>query len=283
MNKKKVIFTDYKDELLNSYLRDISKYKVLDSSEVAILISQAQAGDEQAREKLITSNLRFVVSIAKQFQNRGIPLVDLISSGIEGLIKSIDKYDSTKKTVFLTYAGWWVKQCIYNTIYANGEGIRLPISQRLLVIKILDATNKFSQRYSRNPSTEELVELTGIDAAQIDFLSQFSNKVLSIDDYIKGDEEKNQLKDVIPDSDPLLDDQINKKLVLSNLDQMLNILSDREQDLIRMLFGIGMNPVESKIISDMFGVGKERIRQMKETALRKLKKKFSKQLKGLIQ
>ena len=283
MNKKKVIFTDYKDELLNSYLRDISKYKVLDSSEVAILISQAQAGDEQAREKLITSNLRFVVSIAKQFQNRGIPLVDLISSGIEGLIKSIDKYDSTKKTVFLTYAGWWVKQCIYNTIYANGEGIRLPISQRLLVIKILDSTNKFSQKYLRNPSTEELVELTGIDAAQIDFLSQFSNKVLSIDDYIKGDEEKNQLKDVIPDSDPLLDDQINKKLVLSNLDQMLNILSDREQDLIRMLFGIGMNPVESKIISDMFGVGKERIRQMKETALRKLKKKFSKQLKGLIQ
>ena len=283
MNKKKIIFTDYKDELLNSYLRDISKYKVLDSSEVAILISKAQKGDEQAREKIITSNLRFVVSIAKQFQNRGIPLVDLISSGIEGLIKSVDKYDPTKKTVFLTYAGWWIKQCIYNTIYANGEGIRLPISQRLLVIKILDATNKFSQRYSRNPSTEELVELTGIDSAQIDFLAQFSNKVLSIDDYIKGDEEKNQLKDVIPDSDPLLDDQINKKLVLSNLDQMLNILSDREQDLIRMLFGIGMNPVESKIISDMFGVGKERIRQMKETALRKLKKKFAKQLKGLIQ
>ena len=125
--------------------------------------------------------------------------------------------------------------------------------------------------------------LTGIDAAQIDFLAQFSNKVLSIDDYIKGDEEKNQLKDVIPDSDPLLDDQINKKLVLSNLDQMLNTLSDREQDLVRMLFGIGMHPVESKTISDMFGVGKERIRQMKETALRKLKKKFAKQLKGLIQ
>ena len=176
---KKIIYTDYKDELLNSYLKDISKYKVLDSSEVAILISKAQAGDEKAREQVITSNLRFVVTIAKQFQNRGIPLMDLISAGTEGLIKSVDKFDVNRGTVFLTYAGWWIKQCIFNTIYAHGEEIRLPISQRLLVIKILDTTNKFVQKHSRNPSIEELVELTGIEAAQIDFLSQFSNKMLS--------------------------------------------------------------------------------------------------------
>ena len=280
---KKVIYTDYKDELLNSYLKDIAKYKVLDSSEVAILISKAQSGDEQARNKVITSNLRFVVTIAKQYQNRGIPLMDLISAGTEGLIKSVDKFDVNRGTVFLTYAGWWIKQCIYNTIYAHGEEIRLPISQRLLVIKILDATNKFIQTYSRNPSTEELVELTGIDSAQIDFLSQFSNKVLSIDDYIGGDEEGNQLCDVIPDNEPLLDEQINKKFVLEDLDNMLDTLSNREQDLIRMLFGIGMDPVEAKDVADMFGVGKERIRQMKEAALNRLKKKFSNQLKGLIQ
>lgn len=280
---KKIIFTDYKDELLNSYLKDISKYKVLDSSEVAILISKAQSGDDEARDRLITSNLRFVVTIAKQYQNRGIPLMDLISAGTEGLIKSIDKFDVSKGTVFLTYAGWWIKQCIYNTIYAYGEEIRLPISQRLLVIKILDATNKFTQTYSRNPSTEELSEITGIEASQIDFLSQFSNKTLSVDDYVGGDEEGNQLCDVIPDNEPLLDDQINKKFVLDNLDNMLDSLPNREQDLIRMLFGIGMDPVDSKDVSDMFGVGKERIRQMKETALGRLKKKFSNQLKGLLQ
>lgn len=280
---KKVIYTDYKDELLNSYLRDISKFKVLDSSEVAILISKAQQGDEEARNRVITSNLRFVVTIAKQYQNRGVPLMDLIAAGTEGLIKSVDKFDVTRGTVFLTYAGWWIKQCIYNSIYAHGDEIRLPISQRLLVIKILDTTNKFIQTYSRNPSVEELVELTGIDASQIDFLSQFSNKMVSIDDYIGGDEEGNQVCDIIPDDEPLLDDQINRKLVLEDLDAMLETLPYREQDLLRMIFGIGMNPVDAKTVSEMFGVGKERIRQMKETALRRLKKKFSNQLKGLIQ
>jgi RNA polymerase primary sigma factor len=280
---KKIIYTDYKDELLNSYLKDIAKYKVLDSSEVAILISKAQAGDEKARNQVITSNLRFVVTIAKQYQNRGIPLMDLISAGTEGLIKSVDKFDVNRGTVFLTYAGWWIKQCIYNTIYAHGEEIRLPISQRLLVIKILDTTNKFIQTHSRNPSIDELAELTGIETSQIDFLSQFSNKVLSIDDYVGGDEDGNQLCDVIPDNEPLLDEQINKKFVLADLDNMLDTLSNREQDLIRMLFGIGMDPVEVKDVADMFGVCKERIRQMKETALSRLKKKFSHQLKGLIQ
>lgn len=277
----KIINTDYKDELLNSYLKTISKYKVLDSSEVAILISKAQAGDETARETVITSNLRFVVTIAKQFQNRGIPLMDLISAGTEGLIKSVDKFDVTRGTVFLTYAGWWIKQCIYNTIYAYSGDIRLPISQRLLVIKILDATNEYLQKYSHNPSVEELSEITGISTSQINFLSQFSNKSLSLDDFV-GDEEGNQLQDIIPDNSPLLDDQVNKNLVLSNLDDMLDALTDREHDLIRMLFGIGMEAIDSTTVSEMFGVCKERIRQMKEAALDKLKKKFYNQLKGLL-
>lgn len=279
---KKIIYTDYKDELLNSYLKDISKYKVLNSSEIAVLISKAQAGDEDARTKVITSNLRFVVTIAKQFQNRGVPLMDLISAGTEGLIKSVDKFDVNRGTVFLTYAGWWIKQCIYNTIYAHGEEIRLPISQRLLVIKILDETNKFIQQHARNPSSIELAEITGIEASQIEFLSQFSNKLISVNEYVGGDDEGTQVCDIIPDNELPLDDQINRKLVFENLDHMLNALSDREHDLIRMLFGIGMDPVEPLQIADMFGVGKERIRQMKESALKRLKKKFANQLKGLL-
>lgn len=278
----KTIFIDYKDELLTSYLKDISKYKVLNSSEVAILVSKAQSGDEKARTELITSNLRFVVTIAKKYQNRGIPLSDLISEGVTGLIKSIDKYDLNKGTTFLTYAGWWIKQCIYNAIYAHGDTIRLPISQRLLVIKIIDATNEYLQKYSKNPSPEELSEITGIDINQINFLSQFSNKLLSVDDFV-GDSEGNKLCDIIPDNEPLLDEQLNKKFILSNIDKILNILSDREHDLIRMIFGIGMDPVDSKIVAEMFGVCGERIRQMKETALKKLRKKFSNQLNGLLE
>lgn len=278
---KKVIYTNYKDELLNSYLKDIAKYPILDSSEVAILISKAQSGDEEAREKVITSNLRFVVTLAKQYQNRGVDLIDIISAGTEGLIKSIDKFDVSRGTVFLTYAGWWIKQCIYNTIYSHGSEIRLPVTQRLLIIKILDATNKFAQKNSRNPSAEELSELTGIDISQINHLSQFSNRLMSVDDYI-GDEEGNQLADVIPDNEPLIDDQVNRTLVLSNLDQMLDFLTDREHDLLRLLYGIGMDPVDLTTISNMYGVGKERIRQMKDSALKKLKSQFANQLKGLL-
>lgn len=279
---KKVIYTDYKDELLNSYLKEIAKYKVLEPSEIAVLISKAQDGDKQARDKVITSNLRFVVTMAKRFQNRGIDIMDLISAGNQGLTISVDKYNPDKGTTFLTYAGWWIKQCIYNTIYSHGESIRLPVTQRLLVIKIIDATNTYIKKYSRSPSSEELSEITGIPTSQINFLSQFSNKMLSIDDFLSGDDEGNQLCDVIPDNEPSLDDQINRKLVLEELDAMLETLTDREHDLIRMLFGIGMNPVESKDVADMFGVGKERIRQMKESACKKLKRKFSNQLKGLL-
>lgn len=278
---KKVIFTDYKNELLNSYLKDIAKFKVLNSDEVAILVSKAQSGDLSAREQLINCNLRFVVTMAKKFQNRGVPLMDLISAGNEGLCVSIDKYDPNKGTTFLTYAGWWIKQKIYNTIYAHGDEIRLPVTQRLLVIKILDATTNFIQKHSRKPSPEELEEITGIPSSQINYLSQFSNTILSVDDYL-GDEEGTQVRDIIPSDDLLLDEQLNKEYILSNLNKMLNMLPDREHDLIRMLFGIGMNPVDLTIISNMYGVGKERIRQMKESALHKLRKKCSKQLMELL-
>lgn len=278
---KKVIFTDYKNELLNSYLKDIAKFKVLNSDEVAILVSKAQSGDLSAREQLINCNLRFVVTMAKKFQNRGVPLMDLISAGNEGLCVSIDKYDPNKGTTFLTYAGWWIKQKIYNTIYAHGDEIRLPVTQRLLVIKILDATTNFIQKHSRKPSPEELEEITGIPSSQINYLSQFSNTILSVDDYL-GDKEGTQVRDIIPSDDLLLDDQLNKEYILSNLNKMLNMLPDREHDLIRMLFGIGMNPVDLTIISNMYGVGKERIRQMKESALHKLRKKCSKQLMELL-
>lgn len=281
MNKK-IIYTDYKDELLNSYLKDIAKYKILDSSEVAILIPKAQSGDIEARNKLITSNLRFVVTIAKHYQNRGIPLMDLIAAGTEGLIKSVDKYDITKGTVFLTYAGWWIKQCIYNTIYAHGDEIRLPISQRLLVIKILDTTNKFLQDNGRIPSSEEISEITGIDTSQIDYLAQFSNKIVSVDDFIGGDEENSQVCDIIPDGEIPLEDQINKGFVLSELKSILSKLTIREHDLLCMLYGIGMEPINSKLIADMYGVSGERIRQIKEGALAKIRRLFKNKLKSLI-
>lgn len=281
MNKK-IIFTDRSDSLLTSYLKDISRYPILDSDEIIRLIGEAQKGDDIAREKIIKSNLRFVVTIAKQFQNRGIPLMDLISSGNEGLMKAIDKFDPTRGVTFLSYAVWWIRQSIYNSIYWQAREIRLPMSQQLLVISILDATNKFLQSHDRNPSSEEISEMTDIPREQIDYLAQFSNKLVSVDDFIGGDEENSQVCDIIPDGEDPLDEQVNKSYVTKELENLLSKLTIREHDLICMLFGIGMAPVNPKIIADMYGVGGERIRQMKEGALAKLRRRFSNQLKNLM-
>ena len=279
---KKIIFTDRSDSLLTSYLKDISKYKILDSDEVTRLICEAQKGDDVPREQVIKSNLRFVVTIAKQFQNRGIPLMDLISSGNEGLMKAIDKFDPERGVTFLSYAVWWIRQSIYNSIYWQAREIRLPMSQQLLVISILDATNKFLQSHDRNPSSEEISEMTDIPREQIDYLAQFSNKLVSVDDFIGGDEENSQVCDVIPDGEDPLDEQVNKIYVAKEIENLLSKLTIREHDLICMLFGIGMAPVNPKIIADMYGVGGERIRQMKEGALAKLRRRFSNQLKNLL-
>lgn len=279
---KKVIFTDRSNSLLASYLKDISKYKILDPDEIVKLVKSAQEGDSIAKEKVVQSNLRFVVTIAKQFQNRGIPLMDLISSGNEGLIKAIDKFDVTRGVTFLSYAVWWIRQSIYNSIYWQAREIRLPMSQQLLVISILDATNKFLQTNCRNPSSEEISEITGIPRDQIDYLSQFFNKLVSVDDFIGGDEENSQVCDIIPDGEPLLDEQVNKSYVTKELESLLSKLTVREHDLMCMLFGIGMPSVNPKIIAEMYGVGNERIRQMKEEALAKLRRRFSNQLKNLL-
>ena len=279
---KKVIFTDRSDSLLNAYLRDISRHKILEYSEVNELIEKAQKGDEKAREKVINSNLRFVVTVAKQFQNRGLPLMDLISSGNEGLMKAVDKFDTSRGVTFLSYAIWWIRQSIYNSIYWQSREIRLPMSQQLLINTIADCIDKFLKEYHRNPSSVEISEITEIPVEQIDFLSQFSNKLVSVDDFIGGDEENSQVCDIIPDNEIPLEDVVNKEYITAELKEMLGQLTIREHDLICMYFGIGMPSVNPKVIADMYGVGGERIRQMKEAALSKIRKKFGNRLKTLL-
>lgn len=280
--RKRIIYTDNTNDLLKSYLRDISKYKILDASEINDLVIKAQQGDINARNAVVNSNLRFVVTIAKQFQNRGVPLLDLISSGNQGLIKSVDKYIPTKGVAFLSYAVWWIKQSIFKTIYWEGKEIRLPLSQQILVNNITECIDKFLKKYYRSPSSIEISELTGIPTEQIEFLAQYSNKLVSVDDFIGGDEENNQVCDIIPDNEPSLDDLLNKEYIKLEIDKMLNSLSVREHDLLCMFFGINMPKVNSKYISDMYGIGTERVRQLKEKALNKLKSRYSKKLSNLL-
>lgn len=279
---KKIIFTDRSDSLLTAYLRDISRYKILECSEINELIEKAQQGDKIAREKVINANLRFVVTVAKQFQNRGLPLMDLISSGNEGLMKAVDKFNTKRGVTFLSYAIWWIRQSIYNSIYWQAKEIRLPMSQQLLVNTITDCIDKFLKEHHRNPSSIEISEITEIPVEQIDFLAQYSNKLVSVDDFIGGDEDNSQVCDVIPGDEEPLEDIVNKQYVTDEIKGMLSRLTVREHDLLCMYFGIGMPKVNAKVIADMYGVGNERIRQMKEAALAKLKKRFSNKLKTLI-
>lgn len=280
--QSKVIFTDNKDPLLVTYLRDISKYKILDSSEINELIIEAQKGNDAARNKVVNSNLRFVVTIAKQFQHRGVPLMDLIEAGNLGLIYSVDKFNIDKGFTFLSYAVWWIKQFIYKSIYWTSKVVRLPMSQQLLVNSITSTIESFIKEHHRNPSPMEISELTNIPLDQVDFLAQFSSKVVSVDDYIGGDEENNQICDIIPDNNVPLDDLLNHEYLSKELEKILGELSIREHDLLCMLFGIGMPPVNQKVIANMFGVGRERIRQMKEGALDKLRRRFSSKIQNIL-
>lgn len=279
---KKIIFTDHSDSLLSSYLRDISKYKLLSNDEVALLVSKAQQGDTNARDKVVLSNLRFVVSVAKQFQNRGIPLIDLINSGNEGLITAVSKFDPNKGVPFISYAQWWIKHSIFDNIYWNSKEIRLPATQRLIQINILDTSNKFMQEHGRPPSTIELEQLTGIPREQIDYLAQFSNKSVSIDDTLGGDEENSQICDIIGNGDPEPDIAVDQQIAYAALDKCINRLTVREADVIRLLYGIGVEAVNVQKVCDMFGVGRERIRQIKEHALQKLRQRHSNLLKKLL-
>lgn len=220
--------------------------------------------------------------MAKRWQGRGVPLMDLISEGNNGLIYSIEKFDVNRGTPFISYAVHWIKQYIYQAVYWTGKEIRLPVSQQVKVTQLLKSEAEFIKSYHRKPSTKELSELTGIDESDINFLAQFSNKLISVDDFLGGDSENNQVCDVIPDGEPLLDEIVNKEYLYNELEKVLSHLTIREHDIICMLFGIGREPMENKIIGDMFGVGTERIRQIKENALNKLRNRYGDKLKHLL-
>ena len=279
---KPIIFTDHTDPVLTAYLKEISKFPIYPANEIVKFIEKAQNGDLEARDIVVRSNLRFVVTIAKQWQGRGVPLMDLISEGNNGLLYAIEKFDINRGTPFISYAVHWIKQYIYQAIYWTGREIRLPVSQQVKIIQLLKAEADFAKSNLRNPSPSELSEITGIDEEDINFLSQFSNKLISVDDFLGGDPENNQVCDVIPDKEPLLDETINKEYLYEQLDKILSKLSIREHDIICLLFGLGREPLENKVIGDLFGVGTERIRQIKENALKKLRSRYGDQIKQLL-
>lgn len=264
--------TSRESEALEKYLVEIGHEEMVSINEEVELALRIRQGDEGAFNKLVRANLRFVVSVAKQYQGHGIPLTDLINEGNLGLITAARKFDETRGFRFISYAVWWIRQSIMQSIAQQGRMIRLPLNQVGCVSKIQKATIRFEQENQRKPSIDELSEVTGLSEDQISQLSHSSGSTLSVDKSFSDGEDMNLL-DVLADKSSLSPDSL---LVKESLEKdvnalLLSILNEREQSIVRMFFGIGQTPRSLDEISVMMNLTRERVRQIKEKALKQIK------------
>ena len=274
--------TDRNDTALKSYLKDVNKYPLLTPEEEKELGKRIKSGDKRALDKLVTSNLRFVISVAKQYQGQGIDLIDLIQYGNEGLMEAASKFDVDKGFKFISYAVWWIRQKIVLALSTSSRLIRIPTSQILLISKINKAISEFEIEYERKPSVAELANITGIKESKIPGIINSINQMVSVDNPIKSDEDST-LVDIIPNKNSLDSDaQLLKESEEHTINAIIRRLTPREQDIIRMYFGIGTDAMTLDNIANKFGLTNERARQLKDNAIKNLKKRHIEYIKRLV-
>ncbi len=273
--------TDRSNITIDDYLKDINKIPMLTPDEEKEIGRKAKEGDIDAKNKLITGNLRFVVSVAKQYQGQGLSLDDLINEGNIGLIRAADKFDVDKGFRFISYAVWWIRQSILQALSEQSRTIRLPMNQVRLSSKILKTIQEFEQDNERKPTDEELEGLIGLSIEKINKIINSNNKMVSLDTPLNDDEE-GTLIDIIPNGNPKTDADLIKESNKIELNSIIDKLTNREQDIIRMYFGLTGKNFTLSEIGDKFGITNERARQIKEKALDKLKNNYSHILKKLL-
>lgn len=274
--------TDRQDASLGLYFKDVSKLSLLSPEEEIKLTKKVKEGDEKAKNKLIESNLRFVISVAKQYQGKGLPLVDLIQEGSLGMIEAATKFNPDKGFRFISYAVWWIRQSIMKAISEQCRTIRVPMSQVVYINKINKATERFEQLNGRKPSLEELEEETKIEASKINSTMTSAGRAISLESPLK-DEEVSCLLDIIPDEGATPADSDATRNDLSNgIEAILAKLSYRDSDILRMSFGIGMQPMPNDEIANRFGIGTERVRQIQHSAINFIRKNYINDLKELL-
>jgi len=263
--------TNRESASLDKYLQEIGKEELITVEEEVELAQRIKKGDHAALEKLTRANLRFVVSVAKQYQNKGLSLPDLINEGNLGLIKAAEKFDETRGFKFISYAVWWIRQSILQALAEQSRIVRLPLNQVGSLNKINKAFSKFEQEHERKPSPEELAESLELPADKVADTLKVSGRHISVDaPFVDG--EDNSLLDVLPNSDS---PNADKKLIMESLsreiDRALATLTERESDIIRLFFGIGCQEMTLEEIGERFGLTRERVRQIKEKAIRRLR------------
>jgi RNA polymerase primary sigma factor len=263
--------TNRESASLDKYLQEIGREDLVTVEEEVELAQAIKRGDRAALEKLTRANLRFVVSVAKQYQNQGLSLPDLINEGNLGLIKAAEKFDETRGFKFISYAVWWIRQSILQALAEQSRIVRLPLNQVGSLNKITKAFSKFEQEHERRPSPEELAHELDIPVDKISDTLKVSGRHISMDaPFIEG--EDNSLLDVLVNEDaPVADRALMNESLSKEINRALSTLSERERDIIKMFFGIDRHEMTLEEIGDEFGLTRERVRKIKEKAIRRLK------------
>ena len=264
--------TNRESASLDKYLQEIGREELVSPEEEVELAQRIRKGDQEALEKLTRANLRFVVSVAKQYQNQGLSLPDLINEGNLGLIKAAEKFDETRGFKFISYAVWWIRQSILQALAEQSRIVRLPLNQVGSLNRINKALGKFEQENERQPSTEELAEMIDIPKDKIADTLRVSGRHVSVDaPFVEG--EDNSLLDVLPNDDsPSADRGLTNESLSTEIERALQILTVREREIIKSFFGIGCQEMTLEEIGERLDLTRERVRQIKEKAIRKLKK-----------
>ena len=278
MRQIKIIrsITNRSEESLDKYLVEISRIPMISAEEEVELAQAIRAGGQKAnkaREKLVTANLRFVVSVAKQYQHQGLPLTDLINEGNIGLITAADRFDDTRGFKFISYAIWWIRQSILQAIADYSNTVRRPQSQIAISNKIKTATNEFLQKHQRYPSAEELSEIIELEIEKIEKAIQGEAHVASIDAPLTDDESQTMVDTLASSSEYAADRQVDHESMCSDLMQVLcSVLSERECKIVIQSFGIGCQERGLEDIGNDMGLTRERVRQIRERGIDKIRK-----------
>jgi len=258
--------------IVNSYYEQINQYDLLTPEEEQLYATRALLGDEEAGEALVTANLRFVVTIAKQYQGQGVPLEDLINEGNMGLINTVMRYDPTMKYKFITYASWWIRQRILKALGEQNRTIRIPANKIALLSKVRSATDKLTASLERPPTQDEISDFLGgdIDISQI---YEIEDRPVELDGSTISDDVR-FISDTIPDrSQPSPDELMKPEMFMEELNSILKDFSDREKDILYLYHGIGTGGAEMTLeqIGYTYGICRERVRQIKKSALKKMR------------
>jgi len=263
--------TNRESASLDKYLQEIARYDLITIDEEVELAQRIRQGDRIALEKLTRANLRFVVSVAKQYQNQGLSLPDLINEGNLGLIKAAEKFDETRGFKFISYAVWWIRQSIMQAVNEQSRIVRLPLNQVTTLSKYKKAIQEFEQKHQRKPSPEELSEIMEIPVEKVKDTVNVSGKNVSVDAPF-GEAEDGTLLDVLQNSDsPKVDNSLIRESLATEIERIFATLSDREAEILKDSFGIGRQELTLEEIGIKFGLTRERVRQIREKAIRKLR------------